>query len=291
MYRRFMILVLLIVTLMAWTGIAPAFAVEPDVSASACRADPPAIAAPLPVTAPDTLKVTIVSDNYTKDEASLVSDWGFAAWLEYKGHTILFDTGDNGTILLHNLKQLGLDPRKIEAVIISHEHHDHFGGLQSLLDAGVKVPVYMACQFTGDFKDSISSQTKVVEVSDVTEIVPGMRMMKPFGCIVEQSMEVDTPQGTVVITGCAHPGVANIVREAEALTAKPIALVVGGFHFFPLDTSALPPLVKELKTLGVQKIMPTHCSGDPAIELFKAEFKDAYIPGGVGVSYTVGQAG
>ena len=87
------------------------------------------------------LKLTILYDN-TAVDTRLKSDWGFAALVEYGGHTLLFDTGADGSMLLDNMRQLDVDPKSIEAVIFSHEHGDHTGGLQALLETGVRPTVY-----------------------------------------------------------------------------------------------------------------------------------------------------
>jgi 7,8-dihydropterin-6-yl-methyl-4-(beta-D-ribofuranosyl)aminobenzene 5'-phosphate synthase len=141
--------------------------------------------------------------------------------------------------------------------------------------------------FTKKFKESISAQTKLIEVSDVTEVIPGMRLTRPMGCIVEQALAVDTPAGTVVITGCAHPGIVNIVRAAQEVTGENIALIAGGFHFFPLEKSELPPIISELQAMGVERAMPAHCTAEDGIALFKATYGDKYVPAGVGAVYTV----
>ena len=157
------------------------------------------------------LKLTILYDN-TAVDPRLKSDWGFAALVEYGGHTLLFDTGADGSMLLDNMRQLDVDPQSIEAVIFSHEHGDHTGGLQALLDTGVRPTVYVPSAFSSAFKEQVRARTKLVEVTDPLEILPGMHLTRPVGSIVEQALAVETQDGTAMITGCAHPGVANMVR-------------------------------------------------------------------------------
>ena len=78
------------------------------------------------------MKITIVYDNTTTRD-DLIADWGFACYVETDGKRILFDTGGDGKILLHNMNNLGIDPREIETVFISHNHFDHIGGLSEIL--------------------------------------------------------------------------------------------------------------------------------------------------------------
>jgi 7,8-dihydropterin-6-yl-methyl-4-(beta-D-ribofuranosyl)aminobenzene 5'-phosphate synthase len=93
------------------------------------------------------LKLTILFDN-TIIDSRFKSDWRFAALVEYSGHTLLFDTGTNGSILLGNMRQLSVGPQSIEVVILSHEHYDHTGGLLSLLDTGIRPTVYTPSTFS-----------------------------------------------------------------------------------------------------------------------------------------------
>ncbi len=209
-------------------------------------AAPPATPAPLTPLDPAAIgdfKLTIVYDNTTTDP-QLSPDWGFAAVVETGGHT---------------------DPAFIEAIILSHQHDDHTGGLQALLATGVRPTVYVPAKFTRAFKRSVEAQTTLVEVSDAVEIVPGVHTTRPIGSIIEEALVVETGDGAVVITGCAHPGVVEIVREAQAVTNSPIALVVGGFHLASASESQVSSIIAELRQLGVQKVMPCHCTGEKAI--------------------------
>lgn len=239
----------------------------------------------LPPTATGDLKLTILFDNYPFD-SRLSTQWGFAALVEYHGHTLLFDTGANGSMLLDNMKQLGADPRSVEAIIISHVHDDHTGGLQALLDTGSRPTVYTPL-FAGPLK-SVGAQTKLVEVKDALEIFPGVHTTGPVNKEgVEQALVVETRDGTVVITGCAHPGGANMVRQAQEIVPGKIALLAGGFHLYATSKEELPSIIAELRQLGVEKVLPCHCTGDEAITLFRTEYGESYIEGGVGRTVTL----
>ena len=74
------------------------------------------------------IKVTILYDNYIHTEGTK-SDWGYSCLIEGTEKTILFDTGTKGDILMYNMRQLNIDPKKVDLVVISHEHGDHTGGL------------------------------------------------------------------------------------------------------------------------------------------------------------------
>jgi len=230
---------------------------------------------------------TIVYDNYEHAPA-LETDWGFACLVETEEATVLFDTGGNGPMLLRNMAALGKDPQTIDAVVLSHIHGDHTGGLLPLLSTGIKPPVYVPAAFPATFKDAVRARTELVEVPGPIEIVPGVHSTghltwsSTFGTIVEQALVVQTDEGWVVVTGCAHPGVVNLVRRAREVTGGEIALVMGGFHLGNSSTGRIESIIRNLRDLGVQKAGPCHCSGDKARELFAAAFDENYVPIGVG---------
>ncbi len=79
------------------------------------------------------MKLTCLVDNAVQPSSGFWGEHGLAYLVEADGQRILFDTGQSGTVLLHNLKLLGIDPVTIDAVAISHGHYDHTGGLPALL--------------------------------------------------------------------------------------------------------------------------------------------------------------
>jgi 7,8-dihydropterin-6-yl-methyl-4-(beta-D-ribofuranosyl)aminobenzene 5'-phosphate synthase len=93
----------------------------------------------------------------------------------------------------------------------------------------------------------------------------------------EQSLLIDSQKGAVLITGCAHPGIVNIVLKAKDIIKKEtIYLALGGFHQPPLS------VVKELRKIGVKKVAPSHCTGDSVREIFAEEYQEDFIEFGVG---------
>jgi 7,8-dihydropterin-6-yl-methyl-4-(beta-D-ribofuranosyl)aminobenzene 5'-phosphate synthase len=226
---------------------------------------------------------TILYDNYIYNN-ELESDWGFSCLIEGPEKTILFDSGTKGNILLSNMKKMGKDPADVDIVFLSHIHQDHTGGMNDFLDANPDVKVFMPISFPDDFKKMIRAKGAVVtEVSGPVEITDGVKSTGELGtAIIEQSMVIKTEKGSIVITGCAHPGILDIVRRSSEIYGNNILLVFGGFHLLRTNDKSLNEVVEEFKNLKVKYVGPTHCSGDKTIEIFKENYGHNYIGLGVG---------
>jgi 7,8-dihydropterin-6-yl-methyl-4-(beta-D-ribofuranosyl)aminobenzene 5'-phosphate synthase len=200
---------------------------------------------------PSAMTITVVYDNIGYD-SRLRTSWGFSCLVELDESTLLFDAGGDGDVLLHNMSALGLDPLEIDLLAISHIHGDHTGAVGSVLAMGVRPVVYMPHSFPASFKDQVRSMTEVREISDPITIMEGVYSTGELGSdIIEQSLVLDTPEGLVVITGCAHPGIVNTVRRAKKLHHDEIYLVMGGFHLREKSQAELEDIIAELQRLGV----------------------------------------
>jgi 7,8-dihydropterin-6-yl-methyl-4-(beta-D-ribofuranosyl)aminobenzene 5'-phosphate synthase len=231
----------------------------------------------------DSLRLTVLYDNYSHDPR-LETGWGFAALLEQDGHAVLFDTGADGDALLGNLRALSIDPRSIDAVALSHAHADHAGGLERLLATGVRPTVYLLPSFPERFKRQVGSLTTVVETEAGQYISDGISTTGGLDVgIPEQALIVETRQGLLVVTGCAHPGVARLVARGMALRNQAAYLVLGGFHLSRSTPEELRALIAEFRRLGVESVAPCHCTGDRAIEMFAAEYGESFRRAGAGL--------
>ena len=276
----------------AATATLPPLTTEEPVPAATPATEPSPTSVPVPSDArpgpPDQVRITIVYDN-TAYRQGLAAEWGFAAWIEYGQHTVLFDTGPGGAPLLDNMAQLGLDPQDIDAVVLSHIHGDHTGGLGLLLGTGIQPTVYVPVAFPESFTGGVRARTEVVEVLDPVEIFPGLHSTGQLGGgPAEQALVAETAEGAVVITGCAHPGILRMVRQAQSLVGGEIALVVGGFHLADIDPMVVENIVDTFRELGIRQVCPTHCTGDRAMIKFAGEYGEDYLEGGAGRVLVVG---
>ncbi len=233
------------------------------------------------------MKITVVYDNRTLDP-NLASAWGFSCLVN---GDLLFDTGGDGRTLLSNMIKMGIDPAGIRTVVLSHAHGDHTGGLGGLLGTGVRPTVYVPRSFPARFKADVRSLPTLVEVHGPVEIRPGIHTTGEVGRgLVEQALAVETGDGLVVVTGCAHPGVVEMVRRAQSVGARlprPY-LVMGGFHLGGTSQRRVKAIIADFRQLGVQRVAPCHCTGDPAIRVFAEEYGDDFIKAGVGLVLDIG---
>lgn len=228
------------------------------------------------------VRIAVVYDNNAYDPR-LQTAWGFAGLIERGDTTILFDTGGDGAMLLSNMAALDLDPRDVDIVVLSHIHGDHTGGLGRLLATDVRPTVYVPRSFPASFKAQVRANTDLVEVHEAVEIADGVYTTGEMGRgIIEQGLVLRTPKGLVVITGCAHPGIAEMVRQAKAVGGDEVYLVLGGFHLGSASEARIKDIIADFRRLGVQKVAPCHCTGDKAIGLFREAYGEDFIQNGAG---------
>jgi len=174
--------------------------------------------------------------------------FGFSCWVEDKN--TLFDTGGDLATLMFNIRKFMINPKDIERIVLSHEHGDHIGGIQ-IVDYCGEVDVFVLRSFSKRFKGWLAdhSNVRLHEVDKAEEICRDVYITGVLGwSIKEQSLIVKTCNGLTVVTGCAHPGLENILNFASKL--GDIYGVVGGFH----DFSKLEALK------GIRLIVPCHCT-------------------------------
>ena len=209
------------------------------------------------------MKITILYDNTVIND-DLVPDWGFSCLVQDDlGHTILFDTGTKGAILLSNMGKLSIDPASIDEIFISHAHYDHIGGLSMVLNMNHDVKVYCPEPLS---EDQAAAEVVLVDNNPVQihENIFSTGKLEQ----IEQSMAIKTAKGIVLVVGCSHPSMAGILEAANQFGK--VYAIIGGMHGFK-DFE----LLKEM-----EYICPTHCT--QYIQKIQSVYPDAYIPGGAG---------
>jgi 7,8-dihydropterin-6-yl-methyl-4-(beta-D-ribofuranosyl)aminobenzene 5'-phosphate synthase len=207
------------------------------------------------------MKITIIYDN-TAFREDLKADWGFSALIEIKNSPkILFDTGGSGKILLYNMEKLNIEPDSIEEIFISHAHFDHIGGLSAFLSKNNQVKIWTPPSFRG-----VKNAKEVIKIDNPTELHKGVYSTGELEEI-EQSLCIKSEKGIIVIVGCSHPRMKNILKTASKFGK--VYGVIGGLH------GTKPESLRDLDL-----ICATHCTQ------YKEEIENLYhkqyIKGGAG---------
>jgi 7,8-dihydropterin-6-yl-methyl-4-(beta-D-ribofuranosyl)aminobenzene 5'-phosphate synthase len=276
---------------------------------------------------PATAKITVLYDAFGQASA-MQTDWGYAAFVEYGGKRILFDSGNNPDILAQNAKAKGIDFSKLDFVVLSHRHGDHMGGLSYVLSVNPKVPIYAPKESFGVYGGDLPSTfyrkdpslppeqryyngapPEVMRfgsawpganfqlVDKNTEIAPNIHLVtlvsdRPGTLeLRELSLVMNTSDGLVIVVGCSHPGIDKIVESATAINPR-IRFIAGGFHLVVAPDSDIEKIVTALHDrFKVEYVAPGHCTGEPAFTALKRAFGDHYLYAGLGTTLTASQAG
>jgi 7,8-dihydropterin-6-yl-methyl-4-(beta-D-ribofuranosyl)aminobenzene 5'-phosphate synthase len=165
----------------------------------------------------------------------------------------------------------------------------YFGG-ESVIEGMLTVP-------TGRFwKSNIEYLTEAKEVLPGVTVVPttaklmGTFIKYPpfeenpqFNGMPELSLALATEKGEVIISGCSHSSIENIVQETRKIRKGKIHLVVGGFHLIPYKRQDIENLAKRMKKeYEVESVAPAHCTGHLGFLIFKQEFGEKYNFFGLG---------
>lgn len=236
-------------------------------------------------------RLKILADNRIADN-SLKMCWGFSCLID---DGVLFDTGENSETLAFNMGKMGVQAEKITKLVISHDHYDHTGGLKAVLEQNPNIKVYLLSDFSDELKMRVSSlDSEIVENDDFIaiedEIYTTGKIEGEYGggLIPEQSMVIKGKEGLTIVTGCSHPLITDVVEIVKKNFPKEkISLVLGGFHLLEKSAREVEYIAEKMKELSVEKVGPTHCTGEEAINLFREKFGDRFVSVGAGAEIEI----
>lgn len=260
------------------------------------------------------MRIHVLVENTSKPGGP-TGEHGLSLYVEANGYTILFDTGQ-GNMFVRNAEIMGIDLSKVSSAVISHGHYDHGGGLKTFLGVNRHAPVYvhrrafeqhLSLRSDGNYTDigldpELMTDIRVVLTNGNTEISKGALLfcdvkkeypvpqnnrnlfikmgndLLPDDFKHEQNLLIWENDKTVLIAGCAHRGIANIVTKAKKIIGRYPDVVVGGFHLHGRsedeeDPSEVRCLAKTLLETG-SLYFTCHCTGTTAYEQMKTIIGD-----------------
>lgn len=254
------------------------------------------------------MKITTLVENHThSSQPQLSAEHGLSFYIEHKGQVFMSDVGQTDKFA-ENAAVLGVDLAKVEALAISHHHYDHGGGLAHFFEENAHAIVYLhespdvdyvgfvpgqEAKYIGLDKSVLRENTsRIVYVSQTCEILSGLHLITPIPYVYPKpsgdqrlkirsgnQMRPDTfeheivtmvedEEGIVVMTGCAHNGVLNMIAVAQdAFPEKPIKAVIGGFHLSHEEDETVREIGEKLLEMELPRIVTGHCTGDAATDI------------------------
>jgi 7,8-dihydropterin-6-yl-methyl-4-(beta-D-ribofuranosyl)aminobenzene 5'-phosphate synthase len=257
---------------------------------------------------------TLIENNPHPQNPALKAEHGLSFFIEHKGHILMSDLGATSAFA-DNADYFGLDLRDVEAVTISHHHYDHGGGLARFFAGNNRSKIYLRQTETEDFVAQQGfkatrvigldrevlreNANRFVYLSAAAEILPGVHVLtdlpavhsKPAGDqrlkmvrngkILRDTFEheivtvIEGEAGLVILTGCAHNGVLNMIEAVrKAFTGKSISAVIGGFHLSHETLETVREIGEALDAMDIPAIYTGHCTGEKSVEVLEQVLGD-----------------
>ncbi|MBN1793995.1 MAG: MBL fold metallo-hydrolase [Candidatus Omnitrophica bacterium] len=226
------------------------------------------------------MKIRVLATGSTRKER-LMRRWGVSFLID---DDVLFDTFGDPAVLMENMKKMNVAAQKIKHIVLSHDHWDHTGGLRGISPLCNKPRAYIHAGFSEAIKRTVEeARAELIQVKDIARIKENVLVTGPISGyynktpILEQALLYERDTALSLITGCAHPGITRIITHLTGRLQKPISLIFGGFHLKDFSCEYIEEMIAQMKSLGVKKAAPTHCTGELATHLLREKFGKHFI--------------
>ncbi len=265
------------------------------------------------------VKVYILSDNRVAAPRpmGLQAEWGFSALVELDDQAVLLDAGQTG-VAAWNAALMMAPVHKISAVVVSHGHYDHTGGLYMALKGFPFKPklylhpdAWLPRYFKGDFIGMPWSHGLLASIADIHEhrepvkvaanawalgevprkhssvvskdmVIERNGKLEKDQVLDDQSLAVKTEDGVLLVLGCCHAGLRNTVEYAEEVVGDQVKYIIGGTHLMALKPEEVKETAYWLKSRGVELVAACHCTGPEAELILATVLGGKFKPVGVG---------
>ncbi|MBE6328812.1 MAG: MBL fold metallo-hydrolase [Bacteroidales bacterium] len=268
------------------------------------------------------MKLKILVDNCV-DQPDVKGELGFSIYIEHQGFKVLFDLGQSN-IFEENAKLFNIDISSIDALVLSHGHYDHTGGLNRFLELNSKAKIYLKGgvafnkyntngKYIGIPQKVNIPEERLVSVSETTielaegiYIVPNIKLYDHSDThfdhfivgdemmddrhdyfLDEQFVTLVQDGKMTIVNGCAHRGIINIIQSAISEFSLPLRYVIGGFHTRHENEEFMTNLAKKLNLYDIEKIVTCHCTGMNQYSILKRDCKTNVEYGFVGKSIVI----
>lgn len=237
------------------------------------------------------VKVVILNDTRNSNKDKFENDDGFSAYIETESNKILFDAGPSEKFM-KNAEKLGIDLNKVDTIVLSHGHYDHGDGFR-YFNNRVEFIAHPNCTLKRWWKDDHSHYSGIQLTKEELENKYNTHFTKePYkinentyylGEIIrkypvnltkwvlengqndevldDSGMVINTENGIIVIAGCSHSGICNIVEHAKMVTNNnKVLAVIGGFHLREINenTNKVIDYMKD----NAEEVILAHCTID-----------------------------
>lgn len=255
--------------------------------------------------------IRVLAENTSNNEI-FGSEHGLCLYIETERHRILFDTGASG-LFAENAAKMGVDLSAVDLAVISHGHYDHGGGLKTFLSINSKAKIYLHEKafekhyatrpggkrayigldetllpdkrfvFCGD-RFTIGEGLELFSGVKAKRLVPSgnadlfMKVGDAYvqdGFAHEQNLIISKSGKTLLIAGCAHNGIINIIEQFKTEKGCLPDYVIGGFHLYNHGTkqNEAPNVVDEIGEFLLEthaQYYTCHCTGIESYNWLKA---------------------